>query len=295
MSGIVGAVGATDAVDMPDTPGAVGVKHVRRGACGTAVTTGESLIIRPLRRADYHAVTELIRQAWYADGDVAGNAVRGGSTAMSRRRSTHGLSISQRLAAIDAEECLSRTTHAAAAEYEGRVVGVILGSEQGRTTPVQHLRHRMRQIRLGLPLLGSAAGVRGLCGQLALAHIDGKLLRDAGLGKRDGRAERGERAEHGKRTERGERAGRPEIALFVVSPETRGQGVGRRLFNHMLDHFRAIGADGYFLFTDSSCDVGFYEHNGLKRAASRTLTAGDGTTAGTLECFLYEGNIPENR
>ncbi|MBW3094269.1 GNAT family N-acetyltransferase [Bifidobacterium sp. 64T4] len=246
-----------------------------------------------MRRADYRAVAELIRQAWYADSDAgndvasdaAGETVRGESAAMSRRRSTRGLSVSQRLAAIDTEECLSRTTHAAVAEYEGHVAGVILGSIQGRTVPGQRLRHRMRQMRVGLPLLGSKEGVRGLCGQLALTNADGKLLRDAGLGKR---------AEEVEEVGETKEANRAEIVLFIVSPEMRGQGVGRRLFDHMLDHFRAIGVNGYFLFTDSSCDVGFYEHNGLKRKASRTLTMGGGAAAGTLECFLYEGNIPEN-
>lgn len=285
--------------------GAVSGGKRTHDANGLAVPPSESLIIRPMRRADYRTVAELIRQAWYADDDADGCAIdhagnhtgnhagndtaRGGRARHGKFRPDRKLAVSQRLAAIDAEECLSRTTHAAVAEYEGHVAGVILGSIQGRTVPGQRLRHRMRQMRVGLPLLGSVEGVRGLCGQLALACVDRKLLHDAGLGKRSERVERAEEVGEAKETNRA------EIVLFIVSPEMRGKGVGRRLFDHMLSYFRAIGAGGYFLFTDSSCNVGFYEHNGLKRKASRTLAVDGGTEADTLGCFLYEGSVPEQR
>lgn len=251
---------------------------MKHGMSGDGMDDAKALTIRPFKRSDRQALTELIRLAWYADGvadddttdDVAEGTVRE-SFAPSKPRNTQGLSISRRLAAIDAEECLSRTTHAAAAEYDGRVIGVILGSLRSQATRGQSLHHRMRRMRMALPLLGSRAGIRGLCDQLAMRSVDRKLLRDTHT------------------------AYQAEIVLFIVSPEARGHGVGRRLFDHMIDYFRAADINRYFLFTDTSCNVGFYTRNGLQCKASRTIAAGDCAASGALGCFLYEGSVPGGR
>lgn len=70
-------------------------------------------------------------------------------------------------------------------------------------------------------------------------------------------------------------------------------GVGRKLFNHMLGVFRNAGMNEYFLFTDTTCDYGFYDYRGLTRKAERTVrrdsfTQG-GLEDGALSFFLYEG------
>lgn len=59
------------------------------------------------------------------------------------------------------------------------------------------------------------------------------------------------------------------IKLLVVSPDAKGMGVGGALFSTALDHLREGGAAGYHLLTDDACDVGFYEHKGLRRAMRR--------------------------
>ena len=71
------------------------------------------------------------------------------------------------------------------------------------------------------------------------------------------------------------------------------RSVGRKLFNHMLDVFRDAGMNEYFLFTDTTCDYGFYDYRGLTRKAERTIrrdsfTQG-GLEDGSLSFFLYEG------
>lgn len=159
-----------------------------------------------------------------------------------------------------------RATHAAVAEQNGRVLGVILGSIPMNVTRAQVLRHRLRQARLALPMLASGAGRNGLCEQLGILHADRTLTRTVG------------------------KTYQAEIALFLVSPEAKGHGVGGRLFAHMLDWFQAIGVSEYFLFTDTTCDYGFYEHKGLERMAAETLSLAPGET---LNCFLYEGHVDD--
>lgn len=214
--------------------------------------------IRRLRRADYPALVELIRQTWYADqtdGDTGGHE----PADRARRHS-----VAWRLAAIDAHDCLARATHAAVAEQNGRVLGVILGSVPAKVTRMQILRHRWQQASLALPMLANRAGRNGLREQLAILHADRALIQTTG---NDYQA---------------------EIVLFLVSPEAKGQGVGGRLFAHMLDRFHALGIRQYFLFTDTTCDYGFYEHKGLQRAGVRNLALAHGEQ---LQCFLYQGRV----
>ena len=101
----------------------------------------DEVYIRRLRRADYPALVELIRQTWYVDqtdGDTGGHE----PADRARRHS-----VAWRLAAIDAHDCLARAMHAAVAEQNGRVLGVILGSIPMNVTRAQVLRHRLRQKR----------------------------------------------------------------------------------------------------------------------------------------------------
>jgi N-acetylglutamate synthase and related acetyltransferases len=144
----------------------------------------------------------------------------------------------------------------------------------------------LRRHCLTLPLLASHEGRHGLLAQLAILQADEALKHDAG------------------------KEYEAEVVLFVVSPAARGMGVGRRLFNHMLGVFHDAGLREYFLFTDSTCDVGFYDHRGLIRKAERddwndgssrpnpTDSSSSGLTVGTtslladdepMSYFLYEG------
>jgi len=96
--------------------------------------TCETPTIRPLRRTDFPALKELIRLAWYDDGndshnthDEVGQAAGPDKRRAELRKATR-LRNMHRLAAIDMQDCLARTTKAYVAELNGQVLGVILGS-----------------------------------------------------------------------------------------------------------------------------------------------------------------------
>lgn len=219
----------------------------------------DEMLIRQLKQSDYPALVELIRRTWYAQ-QADGNTDGLEPTCDARHRNT----LAWHLAAIDAYDCLARTTYAAVVERNGRIIGVILGSVPAKVTRMQILRHRWQQASLALPMLANRAGRNGLREQLAILHADRALIQTTG---NDYQA---------------------EIVLFLVSPEAKGQGVGGRLFAHMLDRFHALGIRQYFLFTDTTCDYGFYEHKGLQRAGVRNLALAHGEQ---LQCFLYQGRV----
>lgn len=215
----------------------------------------DTVRIRRMTRSDYPQLVELVRRTWYADTDADGQETPDNAQ-------DHGVALY--LAAIDAQDCLARATHAAVAERDGQIIGVILGSDSARVTRTQRTRHRLCQIRLALPLLASPAGRSGLMEQLAILQADRTLVRAVG------------------------KTYPVEIALFLVAPESKGLGVGGRLFAHMLGTFREHGIHEYFLFTDTSCDYGFYEHKGLRRMAAEHIDSAHGEQ---LDCFLYEGTV----
>ncbi|MBM6699681.1 GNAT family N-acetyltransferase [Bifidobacterium pullorum subsp. saeculare] len=86
-----------------------------------------------------------------------------------------------------------------------------------------------------------------------------------------------------------------EVELFLVSAAARGHGVGGTLWRNQMAYFAGHGVDRYYLHTDSSCDIGFYEHQGLDREAERFAKdhpedAPDGGESTMDDIFIYAGS-----
>lgn len=62
-----------------------------------------------------------------------------------------------------------------------------------------------------------------------------------------------------------------EVELFLVSAKARGHGVGRLLWRAAMDYFARNSVTNCFLHTDSSCDMGFYDHQGFRRISEESL------------------------
>ncbi|KAB8291515.1 GNAT family N-acetyltransferase [Bifidobacterium avesanii] len=206
----------------------------------------DSVTLRPLRRDDYDALTELVRRMWYADPEI-------------------GVDCARRLATADFHHCLSCSTLATVAVRDGEVIGMILArverrAPRWRSTPLNP--HVRRVLREGFSLIVSREGRRGIREAFGMVRTDAKLL-------------------HGLKSRYD-----AEIVLFLVDERMRGGGVGRTLFDHALSRFRTAGVRRYFLFTDTTCDVGFYDHRGLTRMRERYVPHRDG---GSDTFYLYEG------
>ncbi|MCI1914467.1 MAG: hypothetical protein LKJ05_01850 [Bifidobacteriaceae bacterium] len=83
-----------------------------------------------------------------------------------------------------------------------------------------------------------------------------------------------------------------ELLLFIVAPQARGHRVGARLYDAFLRHLLAVGLDSYYLYTDSECDYGFYEHKGLSRVAAHE--GAPSLDGGTYDKFVYQGSSYRN-
>ena len=107
-----------------------------------------------------------------------------------------------------------------------------------------------------------------------------------------------------------------ELELFLVAEAARGHRVGGTLWRRFQTALRDHGVQRFYLHTDSSCDVGFYDHQGLHCVACRfvheparerflearkarphtecaDLTGTYADRPGVDDCFIYEGAIAE--
>nr|WP_152209903.1 GNAT family N-acetyltransferase [Bifidobacterium cebidarum] len=172
-------------------------------------------------------------------------------------------------AEADWEHCLARTTNAYTAVQNGKPVALILGridahDKRGRWN--RHKRNYMNGLRR---LLSVKEGIRAIHEIVGILAIDHQLTRKAHRAGHDYGA---------------------EVVLFVLDPEARGLGLGKRMFRKMIADFRDAGLDKYFLYTDTTCNVGFYEHTGLQQIASITLPASH-VHPDSMSFYLYEGSI----
>lgn len=60
-----------------------------------------------------------------------------------------------------------------------------------------------------------------------------------------------------------------EVAFFAVGEAYRGMGIGKKLFESLLLQMRREQVKDFYLFTDTSCNYGFYEHQGMIRRGRR--------------------------
>ena len=81
---------------------------------------------------------------------------------------------------------------------------------------------------------------------------------------------------------------RGEIALFALSPEYRGLGIGKMLFHSVLAYMKSQSISDFYLYTDTSCNFGFYEHQGMKRCCEKKHIFQVAGQNAEMRFFIYE-------
>ena len=78
------------------------------------------------------------------------------------------------------------------------------------------------------------------------------------------------------------------LALFALCESCRGQGIGKRLYEEGMRYLSYNGVDNFYLFTDTSCNYGFYEHQGLKRRVQRQKEVVVNGMKQGMNFFIYD-------
>jgi GNAT superfamily N-acetyltransferase len=157
---------------------------------------------------------------------------------------------------------LARTTYACVAEVDGRIAGYILGGVVG-DEPVD-----------GCDRGSAVRGPGATCPDDALWMV------------RDLRAilEADERM----LTMCAECGFDSELLMYILRPELKGRGIGRRLLTGFLDHLRERGCSRMFLFTDWFSDAHAFMHMGYVQTAFAMVEQGPGNRSYPFYIFSRE-------
>lgn len=159
--------------------------------------------------------------------------------------------------------CLSNQTYRQVAVCDGKVAGVIMGKNIRRhKCPV---KIRVRQIIAVARLLLDREGRRVSSIFSAVNEIDRNLLEESGKDYQG------------------------EVAFFAISSRFRGRGLGKRMFHALTAYFEAEGIDEFFLYTDTTCNYPFYEHQKMRRRCQRSHTFQIEGQEVPMTFFLYDG------
>lgn len=75
-----------------------------------------------------------------------------------------------------------------------------------------------------------------------------------------------------------------ELSFFAVHPDYRSLGIGKELYSRFLQYMTGKYIQRFYVFTDTSCNYGFYESRGLFRCGTEKVEL---KVNGWLEEFLF--------
>lgn len=168
----------------------------------------------------------------------------------------------RRLAHLYLINCLAEQTFTQVAVREGIPVGILLGRDLKKQPP--HLR--FKRIWAIIKLMSTKEGRDVAKAFSAVDDIDQQLLKERGFDY-DG-----------------------ELVFFALSADVRGMGIGKELFHRLLDYMKQQQVKSFFLYTDSSCNYGFYEHQGMHRCGEAVKTVPI-KIVNEMKFYLYEYHI----
>lgn len=170
-----------------------------------------------------------------------------------------------KLAKIFLLSCLANQTFSRVAISDGVPVGILLGKNSAvHKCP---LRCRLKQIFSIFSLLLSREGRNTAKIFQTVNGIDQQLLQESSLSYP------------------------AELALFAVDPSCRGKGIGTMLFQSFLDYLREHHLDSFYLYTDTSCNYGFYEHQGMKRRCEKSKSFHIKGQNAKMHFFIYDKHL----
>lgn len=170
--------------------------------------------------------------------------------------------VSQKLAKVFLSSCLTNYTFSRVAIIDDKPVGIILG--KNCSLYKCSLKNRLKQIKAIISLYATKEGRNVSKIFSSVNDIDKQLLKEC------------------HKTYPG------ELALFAIDSSCRGKGIGKLLFQEVLNYFQQQKLDEFYLFTDTSCNYGFYEHQGMIRRHEKEYTFCINQHNVKMSFFIYD-------
>jgi len=173
-----------------------------------------------------------------------------------------GPETASKLARVFLYSCLCSQTDTQVALADEMPVGVIMGKNLNKHKCP--LKYCVKQITSIFSLLLSREGRQVIKIFGCIKGKDKKLLKSSGKNYQG------------------------EITFFAVGCEFRGRGVGKVLFQNVKTYMKNEEIQSYYLFTDTSCNFGFYEHQGMNRCREHTQIFTVHSRPAEMKFFLFE-------
>lgn len=169
---------------------------------------------------------------------------------------------------IYVESCLAEKTFSQVAEKDGKIIGVIFGNSKRNYSILAHLKPIIKGFYYGVKMKIQARVLKvNMEEQNKIHAVYKELLKKSGK-KFDG-----------------------VLTLFIVDEKFRGSGIGTNLLDSLYEYFEMRNVNDFYLYTDSYCNVGFYESNGFVKLASKDIDIIKEDRQAKMEIYLYEFNM----
>ena len=173
-----------------------------------------------------------------------------------------GPKTAQRLGRVYLRQCLTQQTFTRVAVVDGVPVGIIMGKNERTHRCPWSLR--WRAARAVLALLATREGRKVARLFSGVERINQALL------------------------SRCPQSYPGQVAFFAVDQPRRGMGLGKRLFQAVMDNMRQEGIGTVFLFTDTSCNYGFYERQNMLQCGTEKITLQLNASPKNFLFFIYD-------
>ena len=171
----------------------------------------------------------------------------------------------EKLSGIFLYSCLDKRSFAQVAELDGKAVGIIMGRHNDSYK--KSFKYKLKSVSQIISLVSTKSGRKAAKIFLGVNGTDNELLKET-KSKYDG-----------------------EVVFFAVDKDCRGYGVGKSLFNTFTNYMKQKKANNFFLFTDTSCNYKFYEHQNLVMSGQKNVKVEVNGKQEDMQFFIYEGNI----
>lgn len=170
--------------------------------------------------------------------------------------------IARKMAKVFLSSCLTNQTYTQVALLNNQPIGIIMAKNSKiHRCP---FKYRIKQIRDIISLYLSTEGRQTSKIFSSVNSIDEELLNEC-TKKYEG-----------------------EVAFFAISSKARGKGIGKRMFSNMLEYMKSQNIKDFYLYTDTSCNYGFYEHQGMIKRKEKPKTFFIQGKEAKMTFFIYD-------
>lgn len=171
-------------------------------------------------------------------------------------------SVALKLSKLYLISCLTDSTYSRVALQNGKPVGLILGKNIKAHHCPFHLKVKQFFEIAALCLSKEGRTVSKMF--QSIECIDQELLKDC------------------------QKPYPAELVLFAVDSSLRGNGIGKMLFQSFLDYMKEQHMEEFYLFTDTTCNYGFYEHQGMSRRSETSKRFDIKGQLAKMRFFIYD-------